>query len=62
MHDLPEAEKHCGCCGRDLRLIAEETSERYEYIPASLKVIEDVRRNYACDCTVKSGGKARAAD
>jgi transposase len=57
VHDLPEAEKHCGGCGRDLRLIAEETSERYEYIPASLKVIEDVRRRYACDCTVKAAEK-----
>ena len=30
VHDLAEAEKHCDCCGKDLRLIAEETSERYE--------------------------------
>jgi len=57
VHDLAEAEKHCGCCGRDLRLIAEETSERYEYIPASLKVIEDVRLRYACECTVKAADK-----
>ena len=57
VHDLSEAEKHCGCCGKDLRLIAEETSERYEYIPASIKVIEDVRRKYACDCTVKTPDK-----
>ena len=57
VHDLPEAEKHCGGCGKDLRLIAEETSERYEYIPASVKVIEDVRRKYACDCTVKTADK-----
>jgi transposase len=57
VHDLPEAEKHCGCCGKDLRLIAEETSERYEYIPASVKVIEDVRKKYACDCTVKTANK-----
>jgi transposase len=57
VHDLPEAEKHCGCCGRDLRLIAEETSERYEYMPAALKVIEDVRRRYACECTVKAAEK-----
>ena len=41
VHDLAEAEKHCAGCGRDLRLIEEETSERYEYIPASFKVIED---------------------
>ena len=57
VHDLPEGEKHCGCCGKDLRLIAEESSERYEYIPASIKVIEDVRRKYACDCTVKAADK-----
>ena len=57
IHDLPEAEKHCGCCGQDLRLIGEETSERYEYIPASVKVIEDVRKKYACDCTVKTAAK-----
>ena len=57
VHDLPEAEKHCCCCGKDLRLIAEETSERYEYIPASIKVIEDVRKKYACDCTVKTADK-----
>lgn len=57
VHDLPEAEKHCSGCGKDLRLIAEETSERYEYIPASVKVIEDVRRKYACDCTVKTADK-----
>jgi transposase len=57
VHDLTEAEKHCACCGKDLRLIAEETSERYEYIPASLKVIQDVCRKYACDCTVRTAAK-----
>lgn len=57
VHDLAEVEKHCDGCGKDLRLIAEETSERYEYIPASIKVIEDVRLKYACDCTVKTADK-----
>jgi len=57
VHDLAEAEKHCDGCGKDLHLIGEETSERYEYIPASLKVIEDVRLKYACDCTVKTADK-----
>jgi transposase len=57
VHDLSETEKHCACCGKDLRLIAEETSERYEYIPASLKIIQDVCRKYACDCTVKRAAK-----
>ena len=57
VHDLAEAEKHCAGCGKDLRLIAEETSERYEYIPASMKVIQDVCLKYACDCTVKTADK-----
>ena len=57
IHDLAEAEKHCHGCGKDLRLIAEETSERYEYIPASMKVIQDVCLKYACQCTVKTATK-----
>jgi transposase len=57
VHDLAEADKHCDGCGKDLRLISQETSQRYEYIPASLKVIEDVRLKYACDCTVKTADK-----
>jgi len=57
VHDLAESEKHCAGCGQHLRLIAEETSERYEFIPAVMKVIEDVRLKYACDCTVKTADK-----
>jgi transposase len=57
VHDLAEAEKHCDGCGSNLRLIAEETSERYEFIPAVMKVIEDVRLKYACDCTVRTADK-----
>ena len=57
VHDLAEAEKHCAGCGEDLRLIAEDTSERYEYIPASMTVIQDVCLKYACDCTVKTATK-----
>jgi transposase len=53
-HDLSEAEKHCAECEQDLRLIGEETSERYEYIPAKFVVIEDVCKKYACECTVKT--------
>jgi transposase len=52
-----ESEKHCDCCGKDLRLIAEETSQRYEFVPAVRKGIEDVRLKYACDCTVKTADK-----
>lgn len=57
VHDLAEEEKHCATCQQDLRPIGEETSERYEYIPAQLKVVEDVCKKYACDCTVRTATK-----
>ena len=57
VHDLAEAEKHCAACQQDLRPIGEESSERYEYIPAQLTVIENVCRKYACDCTVRTATK-----
>src|SRR5437764_7335188 len=44
VHDLDAAEKHCSACAEDLREFGKETSERYEYIPAQLIVIEDVRK------------------
>ncbi len=56
-HDLPEAEKHCSHCDHDLRKIGEQISERYEYIPAQMKVIEDACFTYACACTVRTAGK-----
>jgi transposase len=56
-HDLAESEKHCGDCQQDLRLIGEETSERYEYLPAQMLVIEDVCKKYACQCTVRTATK-----
>ena len=57
VHDLAEDEKHCEACLQDLRPIGEETSERYEYIPAQLTVIEDICKKYACACTVKTATK-----
>ena len=56
-HDLTENEKHCAHCDQDLRRIGEEVSERYEYIPAQMKVIEDACFTYACACTVKTAAK-----
>jgi transposase len=57
VHDLAEEEKHCAACQQDLRPIGEECSERYEYIPAQLTVIEDVCKKYACACTLKTATK-----
>ena len=57
VHDLAHAEKHCAVCVQDLRLIGEETCERYEYVPASVTVIEEACLKYACACTVRTAGK-----
>jgi len=57
VHDLAEGEKHCDECQQDLRPIGEETSERYEFVPAQVTVIEDVCKKYACACTVKTASK-----
>ncbi len=38
VHDLADAEKHCATCQQDLRPIGEESSERYEFIPAQLGI------------------------
>jgi transposase len=57
VHDLAESEKHCRSCDKDLRQIGEEVSERYEYIPAQMLVIEDVCIKYACNCTVTTASK-----
>lgn len=56
-HDLAEEEKHCAACSQNLRPVGEETSERYEYIPAQMLVIEDVCKKYACACTIKTATK-----
>jgi transposase len=57
VHDLSEEEKHCAGCGQDLRHIGEEVSERFEYIPAQMLVLEDACQKYACGCTVRTAGK-----
>ena len=48
IHDIPESEKPCPCCGKMREVIGEETSEQLDYEPAKLLVIEHVRLKYAC--------------
>jgi transposase len=57
VHDLAEADKHCAACGEDLRHIGEEVSERYEYVPAQMLVIEDACQKYACACKIVTASK-----
>jgi transposase len=57
VHDLAEADKHCATCDQDLRHIGEEVSERYEYIPAQMLVVEEVCHKYACACKIRTASK-----
>jgi transposase len=44
--------KACPCCGGELHVIGEDTSERLDKIPATLRVIVTRRPKYACrSCT-----------
>jgi transposase len=55
IHDLPESEKPCPCCGTMRTLIGEETSEQLDYVPPQVKVIERVRLKYICkECEAKA--------
>lgn len=47
IHDIDESEKVCGC-GSCLEKIGEESSEKLEYKPAEMFVIQHVRYKYAC--------------
>jgi transposase len=59
IHDLPEEEKPCPCCGTMRTVIGQETSEQLDYVPAQVKVIEHVRLKYickACEAKAAEGG------
>jgi len=47
VHDLSPEEKVCAC-GHALHRIGEDVSEKLEFIPAQVKVIQHVRCKYAC--------------
>jgi len=53
--DVPEAERKCPCCGEVMEEIGKEVSERIDFTPAVLKVIETVRPKYACKQHEESG-------
>ncbi len=57
VHDLAEGDKQCLDCHQDLRHIGEEVSERYEYIPAQMLVMEDACQKYACACRIVTAVK-----
>ncbi|WP_017445660.1 IS66 family transposase [Gayadomonas joobiniege] len=46
VHDIED--KSCDCCGGKLHKMGEDKSEKLEFIPAQIKVIEHVRPKYSC--------------
>jgi transposase len=48
-HDLPEDQKPCPCCGNPRHKIGEEVTEKLEYIPAKVIVLQHVQFKYACE-------------
>lgn len=53
--DLPVDEQVCDCCQSSLHKIGESRSEKLEFVPAHIKVIETVRPKYACKECEKTG-------
>lgn len=62
VYDLEEVKRQCPQCQEQLKRIGEEVSERLEYVPASLVVIQEVCQKYACakGCTVVTAAKPMA--
>ena len=55
VHDISDEEKICGCCAGELHRIGEDKSEKLQFIPAQVNVIEHVRPKYACRTCEKDG-------
>jgi len=57
--DLQESQRQCPQCQTAMRKIGEDVSERLEFVPACLHVIEEVRPKYACSkgCGVVAASK-----
>ncbi|WP_085283334.1 IS66 family transposase [Colwellia chukchiensis] len=53
VHDITD--KTCACCGHELHHMGDERSEKLEFIPAQVKVIEHVRLKYSCRACEKQG-------
>ena len=48
VHDVTEEEKTCSCCGKTMRCIGEEATDKLGVIPAQFFVEVHVRPKYAC--------------
>ena len=50
IHELPEDKRICPHDGKELVEINEVVSEQLDIIPAQIRVIRHIRKQYSCDC------------
>ena len=50
LHELPEAERYCDHDGAALTEIGEVISEQLDIVPATIRVLRHLRKQYACGC------------
>jgi transposase len=55
VHDISDEDKVCDCCGGELHQMGEARSEKLEFIPAQVKVVEHVRPKYSCRTCEQQG-------
>jgi transposase len=48
IHDFSDGEKQCGYCGHELHKMGEDKSEKLEFVPAQIKMVEHIRSKYSC--------------
>lgn len=48
IHDLPEAQQICVCCGKPLHVVGQDKSKQLEIIPIQYCIIEHIRLKYGC--------------
>ena len=55
VHDISDEDKVCDCCGGELHQMGEARSEKLEFVPAQVKVVEHVRPKYSCRTCEQQG-------
>ena len=55
VHDMSDEDKVCDCCGGELHQMGEAKSEKLEFIPAQVKVVEHIRPKYSCRTCEQQG-------
>lgn len=53
VHDLAEHEKVCPHDGATLECIGEDISEQLDIVPATVRVLQHIKKKYACPCCDK---------